>query len=196
VLAALDRAIAATGRPVVVDSSKRLGQAEHYSRLEAQGGVRLIPVVLVRDYRSWLTSSKVSANYTGGPAARYIRSAWHWMARNRETFAGMRRLGLEPTVLRYEDFVADPSGWLAPVFERAGLEPAEVDQPSSCQHALKGNTMRWDPKRNSQIVVQEDWRDDWRMRWLAPLVFGPALYNELLRRVVRAGRRRDVPDSR
>lgn len=183
VFGAIESAARVTGRPVVVDSSKRNAQARVYQDLVGQGCVVLVPVYLFRDVRSWVISRKVSRNDRGLGALGYVRRSWRWMISNMKERFLLGRMGVRPTLVCYEEFVTDPATVLAPVFGRGALQPNRaIDPGRSCQHSLMGNGMRHDPARNSRIVLDDKWRSDWRTRWLAPFVIGPLLYNHLLRR--------------
>ena len=162
----LHRAIsAASGGAVVIDSSKHSSLA---FCLRTEPGIDLRVVHVVRDSRgvaySW-TKEVVRPEATDGEAlmTRYSpsRSSVLWVGHNL-FFGLLGRLGVRTRLLRYEDFVADPSRVLTELAEFAGVPAApDVVQGStvllSPSHTVAGNPMRF---RTGPTQLRRD--DAWR----------------------------------
>ena len=169
VFARLYRAIAETsGCEVVIDSSKHSSLA---FCLRGSADIDLRVLHVVRDSRgvaySW-TKQVVRPEAHGAEdlMTRYSpsRSAFLWTGHNLALTA-LRRLGTSIRLLRYEDFVADPSGTLRDVAAFAGLppesDPAEFLDGHTVEltrsHTVAGNPVRF---RTGSMTLRRD--DDWR----------------------------------
>ena len=153
-----------TGVSVIVDSSKSPSYA---SLLSASPALRVRLVHLVRDCRG-VAFSRLRRVARGELAARstsvlVARTAMEWAAVN-----GLaERLGrsLPYTLVRYEDFVADPRGTLLRIAAACGLpeaatpfvEDAGVRLPAD--HTVSGNQMRFE---SGWIPLRPD--EEWRSR--------------------------------
>ena len=180
-----------SGARVVVDASKHASLA---ACLRRRYGARMRLLHVVRDPRAvahaWgkrvvrpdateASSEPEMARYSAG------RSAVQWMAQN-ATFDALARLGTPTLRVRYEDFVADPTGEFARVASFAGYAgetgggngplEAEGGQARLTEgHAVSGNPMRFAAGR---IGVRADhgWREalaPWR-RHLVTAVTSPS----------------------
>lgn len=159
-----------SGASVVVDSSKHPSLA-YCLRHQTDLDVRLIH--LVRDSRgvaySWTKEmSRPQAAVGGARMTRYspARSAALWNVDNAALLA-LGRLGMPRLLLRYEDFITDPTAQTARLSAFAGspatpealafLGPAHADLIEG--HGIAGNPMRF---RSGRIALYSD--DAWRAK--------------------------------
>ena len=174
-----------SGKPMVVDTSKHISTALLLRQLP---DVDLRVVHIVRDPRgvanSWSKIVKRPEVQAGAemdtlhPGRIGLRWLWfNW------AFSNLDRLGVPTTMIRYEDFVADPQASLDQIFDFAGLEPGAEDifagdEPLILQggHSVAGNPRRLDPKP-VELRVDEQWRTDLdpKMRSLVRAVTRPML---------------------
>lgn len=171
-IAALYRAVqASTGAQVIIDSSKLPPYGAILQRLS---GVELYVLRVVRDPRanafSWRRTKRTHDRDDGAIMERLPlwRSAAMWLAWNAVTGLWWPASGSRSTILRYEDFIADPEGTLAPVLEMVGLsedgipmvDPATVTLDTT--HTVAGNPNR---HQRGRILLSAD--DEWRtqMPW-------------------------------
>ncbi len=157
---------AASGAGVVVDSSKFPSSAY---MLRLVPGVRLRAVHLVRASQgvchSW--SKRVERADRGGRLmARHspTQASLEWLGFN-FSFDVLRAFGVPTTLLRYEDFLADPLGQVRRVLAFCGeprtpgdlsfIGPGTVDLPPD--HSVAGNPMR--VKRGTlRLRLDDEWR--------------------------------------
>lgn len=172
-----------TNRSVIIDSSKATEQQDVYDVLVREKQVEILSVWLVRDFRAWALSSKFRRRDWGLGILPYIARCWYWLYRNEVTRQRISSATGHVTLVLYETFVDNPDAIVSDLWKRIGLPACEANPARCCQHALKGNAMRFDPERNSRVVANSEWRRDWRARWLTPFVFGPWLYLLWLRRL-------------
>ena len=174
-----------SGKPVIVDTSKHVSTALLLRQLP---DIDLRILHLVRDPRGVANSwSKVIARPevqgeardmdTLHPARIGLRWLWfNW------AFSNMDRLDVPTTTIRYEDFVANPSGTLDQIFEFAGVDQmgSELfgDEPLMLSegHSVSGNPRRLD-RRPVELRADEKWRTDLdpKMRTLVSRVTRPML---------------------
>lgn len=160
----LYRAIAAvSGRKVVVDSSKnplRAAVLAHIPELD----LRLVH--LVRDGRAvaWSVKKPLSKNESGGvhqslPGRPAWRTIGYWVAVNLLAEQVKRRAGVRSTLIRYEDFVADPRSTLDRIGACCGLDLRTVaadvlgGRPLPVGHTIAGNRLRM----AGSVRLQPDW---------------------------------------
>ncbi|HEX9795968.1 MAG TPA: sulfotransferase [Anaerolineales bacterium] len=169
-----------TGSQIIVDSSK----FTHYAKvLVAMDTVDLHLVHLVRDPRavaySW-SKKKHFPDPSGTlavPQFGPIGSTVRWIVRNRSAKALGRTLGSRYYLLRYEDYIREPSAYLEPILEQLGLThahrwaagPNQLSLPTS--HALWGNPSRF---LSGEAILSPDeaWRTRlprWKQRLVAAL---------------------------
>jgi len=159
--------IEVSGKPIVVDTSKHVSTALLLRRLPE---VDLRVVHMVRDPRgvahSWskvIDRPEVTDDdrqmATLHPARIGLRWLWFNFA-----FSNMDRLGVDTATVRYEDFVADPTGTLNQVFSFAGVEPnaeaiLETEDPLILEpgHSVSGNPRRLE-RKPVEIKADESWR--------------------------------------
>ena len=159
--------IEVSGKPIVVDTSKHVSTALLLRRLPE---VDLRVVHMVRDPRgvahSWskvIDRPEVTDDdrqmATLHPARIGLRWLWFNFA-----FSNMNRLGVDTATVRYEDFVADPTGTLNQVFSFAGVEPnaeaiLETEDPLILEpgHSVSGNPRRLE-RKPVEIKADESWR--------------------------------------
>ena len=151
---ALYQAIAAaSGKPVVVDSSKNPARAYAISMIPE---VDLRLVHLVRDVRGVAWSQMKTIRRDAGPGAAQDlpgRPAWRtalgWAATNARADWLRRRVGPDRhCFVRYEDFVADPSATLAQIGRAIDLDLTALAEsvrsglPLHIGHTIAGNRLR------------------------------------------------------
>lgn len=179
----LTHAAATNNAKVLIDSSKRRDQAYLYARLQNQGRVHVYPVILVRDYRAWATTS---AHKRRGLTRNwdYLALTWKWLHRHLLMRAKLRWYGLSAPLILFDHFTHNPDRVVQQIYAQlpasANLDsaPEQLDLAHSQQHALTGNAIRTDPTRNRTIISDDAWRQDPRVTRLRWLTWGP----ELLRR--------------
>ena len=157
-LAAVYRAVQdATGARVIVDSSKFAAEAASVLRME---GIALRALHMVRDPRAVALSWHREKAYIGRRGA--LNSTWYWVGCNAAAEAVARRLPGAAMRLRYEDFVADPSGAVRRVLELVGEPPAACPVRGrgvtlGVNHTVTGNPDRF---LTGEVDIRDD--DAWR----------------------------------
>jgi hypothetical protein len=167
-LGSLYRSVAeVSGATVIVDSSKHVSTA---LVLRRTAGVDLHVVHLVRDSRgvahSWTKEVARPETREGTTMPRYHPASaaawWDWFNLG---FAGIARLGVPTTTLRYEDLVADPRRHIGAIARSVGLR-ADRDALAfltdssvrlDSDHSVAGNPMRF---RTGTLHLRAD--DAWR----------------------------------
>lgn len=157
------------GRRVLVDSSKHPLMLLLLAQLP---NIELRVVHLVRDPRATAHSwRRRVADRDGTEVLRLgpARSSFLWILMHAAVEAVIRAWRLPRTLVRYEDFVADPNGTLAEIKEFAWADNSSrvADAPgsdrtgdgrsSSARHLIAGNPMRF---QEGPVEVREDaaWR--------------------------------------
>ena len=163
-----------SGKPVVIDSSKHSSLA-YCLRLASDLDLRVVHVV--RDSRgvaySWTKEVKRPESAAGEDLmTRYspTKSSLLWDGHN-VCFSLLPRLGTPTTLLRYEDFLADPARLLEELAEFAGVPVGRSEMPFldegsvvlATSHTVAGNPMRF---RTGTVMLRRD--DEWRTRMPAP----------------------------
>ena len=157
---------AVSGKPVIVDASKRCTRALALS-LIPQIDLRIVH--LVRDARgmAWSMKKRLLANEKAGiPQSHIPLSVWHsavgWTARNLQSAWVRRRLPAARSIrIRYEDLVADPAAALAKIGRLIDVDlssPADAlvaGQAIGVEHALTGNRLRM--ARSVQLRPDLEW---------------------------------------
>src|SRR5215208_1845360 len=180
--AALTRAFfesirAVSAKPIVVDSSTVPAQA---FALGMVPGIELYALHLVRDGRGVVAShlgslredrrAGVGGDHKDSPTWKmrrrglYLLSLLRWIVRNLATEWVCARLGPQRTMrLRYEDFVADPSGALQRIGSLLDVDLRELAQaassgePMEAGHNVGGNRT----KKSGVITIRPD-AQEWR----------------------------------
>lgn len=152
-------AIAArTGAGVIVDTSKIPGEAALLARLD---GVTPYFVHLVRDPRAVAESWRHPKQYVYTMSASVSTAYWHGF--NLAVQAITRRYPARSMFLRFEDFIANPTGTIDQLLRFCGADPganpirgrqAELGE----NHTVTGNPDRF--RRGTAIVRDTD--DAWR----------------------------------
>lgn len=142
-----------SGKPVVVDSSKRRSRAYALSLIP---GIDLRAIHLLRDARgfAWSTKKRLPKDERGG-VVQEIKpmSTWHtaigWIVTNLQSSWVRRQLAPERSItIRYEDLSSDPSASLVRIGKLLQLDFDDViravtnDAPVEIGHTVAGNRMR------------------------------------------------------
>ena len=182
----LYRALAATTQArVVVDSSK---WPVDPGLLGLVPGIRPVAVQLVRDPRAvaWSWQRTRPQYDLDRPREMDRYRPWHsstsWLARNATVELAAARWRVPRVVLRYEDFVDDPSAAVARIGEVAGvdLDPTGVIDGRSVRRSVN-HTVAGNPARFGEGPLQLRPDDEWRhalprrQRWLVTAVTAPLL---------------------
>lgn len=155
-----DGIVAESGCEVIVDSTK---DPSHGYVLATMTDVDLYVIHLVRDSRavahSW--QRKKFNPGSGADMERYslLKTGAEWDMIN-ALISGLRPLAAGYTVLRYEDFMSDPSESLAKVFEMVGVAPSmPIDRmlTFSEDHTVAGNPIRF-ARGQTQLRLDDEWR--------------------------------------
>jgi hypothetical protein len=175
---------------IMVDSSKGLDRLDAYRALEKEGlEIDLKVVYLFRDVRGWShTIHRKGRAPSGRSGARknvnVIRNAYYWMYQLHKAFRALRVSNFAFLPVSYESVVFGASNELPRLFSFLGVPhsgTAQVTQnPTS--HALFGNAMRYDTRRNSAIVYDPAWIRDWRIFFSTPFVLAAIAYSTYLQR--------------
>jgi hypothetical protein len=175
--ARLYRAVAeATGARVIVDSSKRSGDA---AALLLMPDVEASFVHLVRDPRAVAFSWARRRESRHGPAS----TSRDWMAFNLLDEAVRRRAGKDRSArLRYEDLVADPTAALRNVALLVGERPVSLPVKDGhvavlgVNHGVMGNPSRF-VTGDVALMEDEDWKATQppRDRWVTTALTLPLL---------------------
>lgn len=155
-----------TGCRVVVDSSK----FPSYGWILAQvPGIELFPVHLVRDPRavaySWTRRRPPTQplDRVETPQFGPVSSSFRWISRNLLAEGLWRPAAQRYTLLRYEDFVADPSGELGRILERVGENPSASPIVGNTRvhlgenHIVWGNRSRFD-RGQVELRLDAEWQ--------------------------------------
>lgn len=170
---------AVSGKPVIVDSSKRSARAYALSMIS---GIDLRVIHLVRDGRgtAWSHKKSFEKDKKMGvevdiPSQTAWRTAAYWVAKNLQAEWVRRQLPpLRSMRVRYEDYVAQPRKVLARIGRLIDLDLSELGdavsagQPMNMGHTIAGNRLR----RSGGVRLRADmeWieklpRRDRRMCW-------------------------------
>ena len=169
-LGSLYRSVAeVSGARVIVDSSKHVPTA---LVLRRTAGVDLHVVHLVRDSRgvahSWTKEVERPETREAATMPRYHPASaaawWDWF---NVGFAGVARLGVPTTVLRYEDLLADPRTHIAAIGRSVGV-PTDGNALAfltdgtvrlDSDHSVAGNPMRFQTG-TLHLRTDEAWRSE------------------------------------
>ncbi len=159
----LEAIAAASGRRVIVDSSKTPLRVAWLARLP---GVDLRLIHLVRDSRAvaWSRKKSLAKNVEAGVQhALAARPAWYsvlyWTVSNLLAARQRRRAGRRGVLVRYEDFVSDPVSELARIGAACDLDCNDLavalaeGEPFAVGHTVAGNRLRM----AGQIRLRADW---------------------------------------
>lgn len=170
---------AVSGKPVIVDSSKLPVRAFAHSLVP---GIDLYVVHLVRDGRGIVISHRKSYrgdipistiwNQEGHPMWKavdrrrvlYLLSVVRWTVQNLAAEWVCARLGPKRAMrLRYEDFVADPSGALERIGSLIELDLAEVAEAASSGKPMEtGHNVGGNKTKKSGIITLRPDAQEWR----------------------------------
>jgi hypothetical protein len=146
---------------LLVDASKAPGRAALIGLSE---DIDLHFLHIVRDPRA-VAFSWHRVRPDRAPSRNLMASSLHWTTRNLATEFLKRRLGTTYTLLRYEDFVAQPREALRPIVVKMGLDPEGLpflsDRSVSfgIQHAISGRPAKF---RSGAQEVRAD--GEWMLR--------------------------------
>lgn len=164
-----------TGSRVIVDTTKIPGEAALLPRIE---GIKPVFVHLVRDPVAVANSWRSPKDYVYTMSAS--KSTAYWRGFNIASRAILRRYPQQSTLLRYEDFIADPATTIAELLRRCDIDPAlnPVDGQTvelNTNHTVTGNPDRF--RTGATVIRPKD--DSWtrglprRARLAAMLVAWP-----------------------
>ena len=142
-----------SGKPVIVDSSKRRSRALALSMMP---GIDLRVIHLVRDLRGVAFScakSKLKNEKGGVVEARKPRPVWRtslsWAKAQMQSAWVRRRIGpCRSTLIRYEDLIGDPRGTLTEIGALIGADlsgvaaAVEAGRAIDVRHTIAGNRLR------------------------------------------------------
>jgi hypothetical protein len=160
---------AVSGKPIIVDSSKRPVRAFTLGMIP---GIDLRVVHLVRDGRGVITSLRktfkkdiqagIMWDHKGHPMRK---SAVHWIDQNLQTEWVCTQLGPERAIrLRYEDFVADPKSVLEEIGSLIELDLTNVadaatsGKPMQVGHNIGGNRT----KKSAIVTLRPELAEEWK----------------------------------
>lgn len=175
-----------TGAKVLIDSSKRRDQARLYACLQRQGLVNVYPLILVRDYRGWATTSAHKRRGLTGNKD-YLILAWKWLHKHLLIPSKLRWQGFSAPIILFDRFTQEPQSTVKQIYSSLNVKynsffetSYPLDLENSCQHALTGNAIRSDPARNRIIHQDDSWRQDPRVKRFKWLTWGPELFQRWL----------------
>lgn len=161
----LESIATASGRRVIVDSSKTPLRARWLARLP---GIELSLVHLVRDSRAvaWSRKKALARDVEAGVQHDLAsRPAWYsvvyWTVSNLLAARLRRRMGDRGVLVRYEDFVEDPATELMRIGDACGLDCTTLatslaaGDSFSVGHTVAGNRLRM----AGAVRLKPDW--DW-----------------------------------
>ena len=138
------------GVSVIVDTSKNYRRLQ---RLMKDPAIRILLVILIADPRKIVHSmhGRISA-------VKYALRLNRLGLRMRKAHRLARGRGLEPVVVRYDEFAENPARSLEKILGRVGLNSHEgmLDWGGDGRHDLGGNPMKFG--RTSEIRKDERWR--------------------------------------
>lgn len=152
---------------VVVDTNKIPGESALLPYLD---GVQPYFVHLVRDPRA------VSSSWSGWKQYAYpmssSKSTLYWRGFNMASQAILRKYPQRSMFLRYEDFIADPTGTIDRLLNLCDVEGVEAVNPMGggrtielhTNHTVTGNPDRFE----TGLTLIRDRDDSWRTRLSAP----------------------------
>lgn len=152
-----------TGARVIIDSSKR---PAHAALLHLPPHISPYFVQLVRDPRAVSYSRRRVKSDVDERVMRRdgpFRSALRWRERNREAEMVRRRHPSDSSsLLRYEDFVADPRATIAEIVKLVGESRAEIPVSSDKEVTLGENhTAAGNPSRFLRGTIRVRVDDEW-----------------------------------
>lgn len=157
----------ASGKDVIIDSSKMPGRAQALAQI---ADLDLYVVHLVRDGRgvAWSLSKSYARDDKAGlqreiKPKSMLRTSLRWSMVNLATEGLRRTVGDKRYLLvRYEDFVADPAGVLARIGDMIGVDLRSVGAKIAAGdgiragHQIAGNRLRLNP--SIKVQADESWR--------------------------------------
>lgn len=158
---------AASGKNLIVDSSKMPGRAAALARMP---GLNVYVVHLVRDGRgvAWSLSKSYARDVSAGLQREIkpksaLRTSLRWSMVNLATEGLKRAVGPDRYLfVRYEDFVTDPASIMTRIGEMIGVDlsaaGARIAQGEGIKagHQIAGNRLRLNP--SIKMRIDETWR--------------------------------------
>jgi hypothetical protein len=147
-----------TNSNFIIDTSKMPAESALFSYMR---GIDAYYVHLVRDPRAAANSWNAPKQYihTMSPA----RSTAYWAGFNMASHALTRKNRERSLFMKYEDFIADPSGTIAHLLQFSGIDPALNPVSGRTVTLGKNHTVTGNPDRfRTGPTVIRDQDDSWR----------------------------------
>jgi len=165
---------------VLVDSSKN--SYPYLSYMNQQHDLSL--VFLTRDVRSWSYSRHLS---TGKPVVYFML---RWFLENKKLLRRIRKMGIDPIFVGYEELALYPDHLLQLIAEHTGIPySAKLLVPgNTTSHIISGNIARTDPAKRSGWKYDARWMLSRRiLTWSPLLLFIQRMNRRLVYSKVNAG---------
>lgn len=167
--ALFQRIASASGRNIIIDSSKMPGRASALARMP---GLDVYVVHLVRDGRgvAWSLSKSYAQDVSAGLQREIkpkpvLRTSLRWSMVNLATEGLARALGPKRYLFaRYEDFVSDPAAAMGGIGDMIGIDLRSAGagiargEGIRAGHQIAGNRLRLNP--SIKLQADEGWRTE------------------------------------
>lgn len=128
-------------------------------------GTDIRAIHLIKDVRAFVVSRTDRDRAKHFPIRPMLVLFWQWYLENRRIRRQFVGAGVPLMTLGYDELCLAPMDSVRRITDFLGLEPhpsmSDISRTSS--HALRGNRMRLDPKKNRQILYDPRWlyRNEW-----------------------------------
>lgn len=156
----------------LVDSSKN--SYPYLSHIKQQHDLSL--VFLTRDVRSWSYSRHLS---TGKPVVYFFL---RWFMENKKLLRRIRKMGIKPKFVGYEELALYPDHLLQLIAEHAGIPYTEkmLTPGNTKSHIISGNIARTDPAKRAGWKYDARWMLSRRIMVWSPLLLSIQRMNRKL----------------
>lgn len=147
----------------ILDSSKN--SYAYLSDLDKKHDLKVI--LLTRDFRSWIYSRSMTAK------TNMLKNAFLWIALNVKIRKDLKKMGIKPIVIGYEELALYPEHILKVVSEKLGIpySDAMLRIEKSKSHIISGNIARMDSEKNKKFIYDARWLVSSKVQFLSVLLF-------------------------
>ena len=147
----------------ILDSSKN--SYAYLSDLDKKYDLKV--VLLTRDFRSWIYSRSKSAK------TNMLKNAFLWIALNVKIRKDLKKMGLKPIIIGYEELALYPEHILKLLTKKLEIpySDAMLTIDKSKSHIISGNIARMDPKKNKKFIYDARWLLSSKIQFLSVLLF-------------------------
>lgn len=147
----------------ILDSSKN--SYSYLSYLDKKHDLKVI--LLTRDFRSWIYSRRKTAN------TNMLKNAFHWIALNIKIRKDLKKMGIKPIVVGYEELALYPEHILKLLCEKLEISysDAMLNIEKTKSHIISGNIARMDKEKNKKFIYDARWLLSSKIQFLSVFLF-------------------------